>query len=214
MQAHLYIQLIEHSSFSASQHSTIQQAACCLSTHGWYCLDIQGRSWNEGAVIVGAQLVPSTPDPFSLALLVPTSTTAKQATDAPKTGTTTSNSSQDLQLTVTMPKAISWGETASASLEVVSIKGKAGGSPAELTLDPLTPAALAAGGATSAILLHGALMRHATVTYIHGMSSPCAQVLLTSQSVVQTSNDKRDKQHHMAAELSDTCRCSVTTESR
>lgn len=78
-----------------------------------------------------------------------TSGTAKQVLDVSKGAQPASSSSQDLQLTVRMPRALSWGETASVSLEVVSIKGKAGGSPAELTLDPLSPAALVAGDAAN-----------------------------------------------------------------
>ena len=85
------------------------------------------------------------PDPFSLALPIQASNTAKPTTDAARGSQATSDNSKELQLTVRIPETISWGETASVSVEVVSIKGKAGGSPAELTLDPLSPVVLAAG---------------------------------------------------------------------
>lgn len=90
-------------------------------------------------------MVAATPDPFSLALPIQASNTAKPISDAAKGSQAASDNSRELQLTVRIPETISWGETASVSLEVVSIKGKAGGSPAELTLDPLSPAVLAAG---------------------------------------------------------------------
>lgn len=78
-------------------------------------------------------------------LPVQASSFAKAVPDIVKGSQAASDGNQGMQLSVRVPKSISWGETASVSLEVVSIKGKAGGSPAELTLDPPSSAFLAAG---------------------------------------------------------------------
>ena len=93
---------------------------------------------------MGAEFRPSTPHPFSLASPQPISS-ARAASDPVKGSLAASDGERELQMTARVPKAVSWGETASVSLEVVSIKGKAGGSPVELTLDPPSPALLAAG---------------------------------------------------------------------
>ena len=55
------------------------------------------------------------------------------------------DTSQDLQLDIRMSKAVAPGESVSVTIEVVSIKGKAGGSPVELNIDPIPAAAAAAG---------------------------------------------------------------------
>lgn len=65
--------------------------------------------------------------------------------------TSVADASQDVQLAVNMPKAVAPGESASVTLEVVSIKSKAGGSPVEFNIDPL-PASVSAAGMTPTTL--------------------------------------------------------------
>lgn len=97
-------------------------------------------------------MIPPTQDPFADAAAVQTAPAGKASAEAAKssqTALTAGDSSQELQVILKVPKPVSWGETASISLEVVSIRGKAGGGPAELTLDPIPPAVAAAGDARS-----------------------------------------------------------------
>ena len=69
---------------------------------------------------------------------------------------------QDLQLVVRMPKAVAPGESVSATLEVVSIKSKAGGSPVEFSIDPI-PASVT-----------GASMTHST--HCVYLNEPCCHM--------------------------------------
>ena len=97
---------------------------------------MQGRAWEEGGTIVGAEYTTDLADPFSPT--APASTTAVDTT-------------QDLQLTIRMPKAVAPRESVSATLEVVSIKSKAGGSPVEFNIDPI-PASVTGAGMTYIVL--------------------------------------------------------------
>ena len=130
---------------------------------------MQGRSWEYGAVIVGGDMIPTTQDPFAGAAAAQTPPAGKASAEAAKSSQTTlaaGDSSPELHIRLRMPKPVSWGETASMSLEVVSIKGKAGGSPAELTLDPLPPAVAAAGDAWGTGCLHVASYMHSNTTCV------------------------------------------------
>lgn len=103
--------------------------------HGPFLL-LQGRAWEEGGVLVGPEYGTPPADPFRPSAV---------ATAAAAAAT------QDLQLTVSMPKAVAPGESVSAVIEVVSLKSKAGGAPVELILDPIPPSMMTAG------MLHGTL---------------------------------------------------------
>lgn len=77
------------------------------------------------------------------------------------------DTTQDLQLTVRMPKAAAPGESVSVTVDVVSIKSKAGGSPVELTIDPI-PASATAAGMTHTTLI---VVRH--MSHIHANQRSC-----------------------------------------
>lgn len=79
---------------------------------------------------------------------------------------------QDLQLTMRMPKAVAPGESVSVTVDVVSIKSKAGGSPVELTIDPI-PAPVTAAGMTLITLC--TWTSHAVVyTCYQGVTKGCS----------------------------------------
>ena len=106
-------------------------------------MGVQGRAWAEGGSIVGPDYATSLADPLRAS--------------APSTAV---GPAQDLQLSVTMPGATPPGKSVSITLEVISIKGRAGGSPVELALDPI-PAPVSAAGIshlaaciTSGLILH------------------------------------------------------------
>jgi len=58
---------------------------------------------------------------------------------------TAADANPDLQLSAAMPSSVSPGERVPVTLEVVSLKSKAGGSPVEFTLDPILAFVSAAG---------------------------------------------------------------------
>ena len=123
---------------------TIADLACYLTV--WVCPCVQGRGWDEGGVIVGPEYPTPLANPFSPPALVPAigSKGAQPATAAAPIPTA-ADANLDLQLSVAMPRSVSPGESVSVTLEVVSLKSKAGGSPVEFTLDPI-PASVSAAG--------------------------------------------------------------------
>jgi len=105
----------------------------------WLCPCVQGRGWDEGGVIVGPEYPTPLADPFRPLASVP----AIATNSAPSV--TAADANPDLQLSVAMPRSVSPGESVSVTLEVVSLKSKAGGSPVEFTLDPIPASVLASG---------------------------------------------------------------------
>ena len=114
------------------------------------CVILQGRAWDEGGIIVGPEYRIPPSDPFQ---------------------TPAADASQELQLTVHMPRAVAPGQSVSATVEVVSIKGKTGGSPVELTLDPLVASVTAAGMTHHFFLGFKSCMHHTYHT--SGTALPC-----------------------------------------
>ncbi|DBA92223.1 hypothetical protein WJX77_001787 [Trebouxia sp. C0004] len=110
------------------------------------CWTMQGRGWDEGGVIVGPDYPTPLTNPFRTPALVPAvaSKGAQPATGAAPPFTA-ADANPDLQLSVAMPRSVSPGESVSVTLEVVSLKSRAGGSPVEFTLDPI-PASVSAAG--------------------------------------------------------------------
>ncbi len=113
---------------------------------------MQGRGWEEGGVIVGPEYSTSIADPFRVSTATPLAPAGKagQQATAAAVLSTAADPSQDLHLTVRMPKAVSPGNSVSVTCEVVSLKGKGGGSPVEFTLDAI-PASVSAAGMSHCI---------------------------------------------------------------
>ena len=112
----------------------------------WLCPCVQGRGWDEGGVIVGPEYPTPLADPFRPLASVPAiATKSAPSVTAAAPPSTAADANPDLQLSVAMPRSVSPGESVSVTLEIVSLKSKAGGSPVEFTLDPIPASVLASG---------------------------------------------------------------------